>query len=69
MSTVHLAALALVVGADSIGTHPQAVNEKLREYIAARSAEFGTIPQPRRRELQKIALTSGRVPVRAGRRG
>jgi len=58
MSTVHLARLsilALVVGADSAGTHPQAVNEKVREYIAARSAEFDKIPQPRRHELQKIA--------------
>jgi arsenate reductase len=58
MSTLHLAGLgvlALVVGADPTGTHPEAVNEKLREYIAARSTEFDKIPQPRRHELQEIA--------------
>jgi arsenate reductase (thioredoxin) len=58
MSIAHLAGLgllALFVGADSVGTHPQVVNEKLRAYIAARSAEFGKIPQWRRHELQKIA--------------
>jgi protein-tyrosine-phosphatase len=58
MSTVHWAGLGLLtfaLGAQPAGPHSHGVNEELRGYLAIRLAEFDKIPQPRRRELQKIA--------------
>jgi arsenate reductase (thioredoxin) len=58
MSPLHWASLGiltLLIGADPAGPHADAVNEKLRAYIATRLGEIDKIPQPRQKELREIA--------------
>ena len=72
MSTAHLAGLgllALVVGADAAGPHPQAVNEKLREYLARTRPSSAQFRSRGGANCRKWRPTSGRAPIRAGRHG
>ena len=47
--------LATIVSTGATPVHPEAVNEKLRRYVAARVGEFDNIPQERRRQLGQLA--------------
>jgi protein-tyrosine-phosphatase len=51
-----LGLLAAVIASGAAPVHPQAVDEPLQKYVAARIAEFDTIPAERRHELRRIAL-------------
>lgn len=51
---VALGILAVVVSAGAAPVHPEKLNEKLRLYVAARSEEFGDIPDQRRSQLHKL---------------
>jgi arsenate reductase len=47
--------LTAFLGGGASPVHPQAANEKLQQYVAARIAEFDEIGQPRRHELERLA--------------
>jgi hypothetical protein len=51
-----LGLLAAAAAAGAAPVHPQALNEPLQKYVAARIAEFDKIPADRREELRKLAL-------------
>ena len=47
--------LTTIVSTGATPVHPEAVNEKLQRYVAARVGEFDNIPQERRQQLGKLA--------------
>jgi len=53
LTVLGLWAAAIALGATSV--HPQALNEPLQKYVAARIAEFDEIPAERRHVLRRLA--------------
>ena len=51
-----LGLLAAAVAAGAAPVHPQALDEPLRKYVAARIAEFDRIPAERRQQLRRLAV-------------
>jgi hypothetical protein len=50
-----LGIFASVLGSGAVPVHPDALNDKLQQYVAARIGEFGEISAQRRQQLEKIA--------------